>query len=81
MEPSIVVLGTQTYNITMRSSKLIIKSNAHNVMTKSSFGHRFHDPKYIEVGFFFLEFILNLRAPSQKIVERHQFDVISSYFE
>ena len=50
-------------------------------MTKSSFGHRFHDPKYIEVGFFFLEFILNLRAPSQKIVERHQFDVISSYFE
>ena len=36
----------------MRSSKLIIKSNAHMVMAKFGFGRRFHDLKYFEVGFF-----------------------------
>ena len=52
-------------------------------MAKSGFGRRFHDLKYFEVGFFFifLEFIINLRAPLQKFVEKHQFNVILSYFK
>jgi hypothetical protein len=39
-------------------------------MAKSSFGSRFHDLKYFEVGFFliFLESIKNLRAPLQNFV-------------
>jgi hypothetical protein len=50
-------------------------------MSYSGFGHRFHD---LEVGFVFniyLEFIINLRAPLQKYVEKHdQFNVTISYF-
>ena len=34
----------------MRSSKFII--NAHNVMANYGFGHRFHDLKIFEVGFY-----------------------------
>jgi hypothetical protein len=36
----------------MRSSKLLIKSTAQKVMANSSFGHRFYDLIYFEVGFF-----------------------------
>ena len=40
-------------NIKLRSSKLIIKSDAQKQMTKFDFGRRFHDLKYFEVGIFF----------------------------
>ena len=53
MPPSVVVLGTQIRNIKMRSSKLIIKSIAQNVMAKFGFGQRFHNLKCFEVGFLF----------------------------
>jgi hypothetical protein len=44
----------------MRSPKLIIKNDAQKQMAKSSFGRKFHDLKYFEVGFFtFLEVIIN----------------------
>ena len=45
MAPSIVVLGTQTSNIKMRSSKLIVKSIAQKVMARFGFGRTFHDLK------------------------------------
>ena len=49
-------------------------------MIEYGFGRRFHDLKYIKVGFFFpLELIIYLRALLQKIVENHQFNVILSY--
>ena len=38
---SIVVLNTQIQNSKMRSSNLIIKSDAQNKMAKYSFGHSF----------------------------------------
>ena len=60
----------------MRSSKLIIKITAQKVMANSSFERKLHDLKYFEVGFFFfifLEFIVNLRAQLQKVLEKHQF--------
>ena len=72
MLPSIVVLGIQMYNVKMRSSKAIIKSNAEEVMAKYGFGRRFHELKYFKVTFnffIFLEFIINLRASLQKFVE------------
>ena len=54
MTPSIVVLGTQIYNMKMKSSKLVIKSIiAEKVMAKFGFGRRFHDLKYFEVEFYF----------------------------
>ena len=53
MATFIVVLSTQIHNIKMRFSKLIIKSDAHKILTKFGFGHRFHDLKYFEVGFVF----------------------------
>ena len=52
MMTSIVVLNTEIYQVE-RSSKLIIKSDAHKHMVESSFEHIFHDLKYFEVGFFF----------------------------
>ena len=36
----------------MRSSKLIIKSDAQKQMFESSFGRKLDDPKYFEVGIF-----------------------------
>ena len=54
-------------------------------MAKSHFMDRFHDLKYFEVGFYFfifLQFIINLRALSQKkIVEKHQCNAILSSFK
>ena len=52
-------------------------------MANSCFGCRFHDLEYFEVGiiFIFLEFIINLRAPLQKFVEKHQFHVMLSCLE
>ena len=52
-------------------------------MANSSFGHRFHDLKYFEVGFFsiFLEFIINLRENSQRFFERNQFNIILSWLK
>ena len=63
--------------------KLIIKSDAQKQMVEFSFGRRFHDLNYFEVGIFFifLEFIIYLRASSQNFVENHQFNVILSYFK
>ena len=34
----------------MRSSRIIIKNNAQKVMAEFSFGRRFHDFEYFEVG-------------------------------
>ena len=61
------------YNIEMRSSKLIIRNNAQKVMAKSGFGRRFHDLKYIEVGFLyiFLEFTINARAKLHNELDKH----------
>ena len=50
-------------------------------MIEYGFGRRFHDLKYIKVGFFPLELIIYLRALLQKIVENHQFNVILSYLK
>ena len=73
MVPSIVVLSTQMRNIKMRSSKHIIKSIAQKVMANFGLGHRFHDLQYFEVGIWviFLEAIINLKAPLQKIIEKN----------
>ena len=38
----------------MRSSKLIIKSDAQKQMVEYGFGRRFHDLKYIEVGIIYI---------------------------
>ena len=71
--PSSVVLGAQIWNIKLRSSKLIIKSTTQKVIPKLGSGHRFHDLKYFEIGYFFvfLGSHLNLRAPPQKFVEKN----------
>ena len=68
----------------MRPSKLIIKSTAQKVMANSGFGHRFHDLQYFGVRFFFFrfrEFVINLRASIQKLVEKYQFYIILSRFK
>ena len=49
MVPSIVVLGTQIWNIKMRSLEYINKSITQKVMTTFGFGHRFVDLKYFKV--------------------------------
>ena len=52
----------------MRSSQLIIKSDAQKQMAKSSSGCKLHDLKYSKVGLYFIsqvEFIINLRPPLQ----------------
>ena len=54
MASFIVVLSIQIKTIKMRSSKLILKSIAQKVMSKSGFASRFHDLKYFEVGIFFI---------------------------
>ena len=67
----------------MRSSKLIIKSVARKVMANFDFGCSFHELEYFEAGIFliFLEFIINLRAPLQKKLEKHRFYKILSCFK
>ena len=45
----IVVTSTQLYNTKMRSSKLILKSNAKNQMVRFDFGRKFQDLKYFEL--------------------------------
>ena len=71
------------WNIKLRSSKLIIKSDAQKRMVELGFGCRFHDLKYFKVGIFFmfLEFIIYFRASSQIFVKYHQFNVILSYLK
>jgi hypothetical protein len=79
----IVVLGTRILNIQKRYSKLIIKCIAQKIMLKFGFGRKFHDLQFLKLDFFpiFLEFIINLRASSTtKFVEKHQLDVILSFF-
>ena len=48
----IVVLNTQTKNIKLRSSKLIIKNDAQKQLIESGFERSFHDLKYLEVESF-----------------------------
>ena len=66
----------------LRSSKIIIKSDAQKQMIEFGFGRRFHDLNYFEVGivFIFLELTIYLRASSQNFVQNHQFNVILFYF-
>ena len=49
MMTSIVELNNRMYNIRLRSSKLIIKSDAQKQMVESSFVRRFHDLQCLEV--------------------------------
>ena len=37
----------------LRCQKMLIESDAQKVMAKSSYGCKFHDLKYFEVGLFF----------------------------
>ena len=48
----IVVLNNQMLNTKLRSSELIVKSDAHKQMVESIFERRFHDLKYLEFGIF-----------------------------
>ena len=77
MMTPLVVLNTHFYNIKLRSTKLVGKSDAQKQMVEFGFGCKFHDLKYFEVGnyFFilFLEFIICLRSSSQNLGENHQF--------
>ena len=70
-------------NIKLRSSKLIIKSDAQKQMVEFGFGRRFHDLKYFEVGIFFHKPLIHylLKGIIIKFVENHQFNVIISYFK
>ena len=51
-------------------------------MAKFGFGRRFYDLKCFEVGnfFIFLGFIINLRAPLRKNVDK-KFNIILSYLK
>ena len=53
MMTSIDVLNTQMQNIKLRSSKLIIKSDAQKQVVEFGFGRKFHDFKYYEVIYIF----------------------------
>ena len=46
----VVVLNTQMKNIKLRSSILIIKSDAQKQMIEFGFRRTFHDLNYFEVG-------------------------------
>lgn len=52
-------------------------------MAKFGFRHRFHDFKYFDVRFYFinLEFVINLRSSLQKFVENNQFNINLSYLK
>ena len=79
----IFVLSAQMQNSKMRSSKLIIESNAQKQMIRSSFGRKCHDLSYFELDFSFtlLEFITHSRSTSNFILENHQSNVILPYFQ
>ena len=53
MVPCIYLLSAQIQNIKMRSSKLVIKSDAQKQMAKFGFGYKFHSLKYVELGISF----------------------------
>ena len=59
MMTSMVVLNNQVQNSKLRSSKLIIKSDAQKQIVESSFGRKIHVPKYFKVGFLFFSYSLN----------------------
>ena len=48
----IVVLNTQMQKMKLGYSIFIIKSDAQKQRIESSFGHKFHDHNYFEVGIF-----------------------------
>jgi hypothetical protein len=52
-------------------------------MANFGFGCRFYELEYVEarIFFIFLEFIINLRAPLQNILEKHLFNVILTCFK
>ena len=47
--PLFIVLGNQIKNNKKKSSRLIIKSIPQKVMAKPTFGHRFHDLKFLDL--------------------------------
>jgi hypothetical protein len=63
----------------MRSSKLIMKSNAQKQMAKFSLGCKFHDINYFEIDFIF--YALEVIVERKKLVEDHQFNSILSCLE
>ena len=66
----------------MRSSKLIIQSNAQKQMARSSFGRQFKTLNILSLDFFtFLEFIIHLWSSSNILVENHQYNVLLSCFK
>ena len=84
MATSIIVLDAQIWNIKMRSSKLIVESDAQKVIAKFGFGHRFHDLKYFEVGFFFHVCWIPNKLEGHHcrfFVENYQFNIIWSCFK
>ena len=60
MMTSIVVLITQTQNSKLRSSTFIIENGAQKHMVKFGTECKFYDLKYLEFGFFFLNFLDSL---------------------
>ena len=55
----------------MRSSKLVIESDAQKKMAKSRSGCKFHDLKYFNIKFYiFLKIIILLRASIQKLLKK-----------
>jgi hypothetical protein len=48
----IVVLSTQIHSTKMRSSRLIIKSNAQKQIVRFNFERKIHDLDYFELDFF-----------------------------
>jgi hypothetical protein len=67
----------------LRSSILIIRSDAQNLIVKSCFGCRCYDLNYFEVGIFFhIPWIhYSLESIITNFVENHQFNVILLYFK
>ena len=69
MRSIVVMLNIQNWKIDLRSSILIIKSDAQRQMVESGFGRRCHDLSYFGIVFFsiFFECIIYLRASSQTL--------------
>jgi len=72
----IVITSTQLYNTNMRSSKLILTSNAKKQMIRFDYGRKSQDLKYFEL--YILEFIIQLRSSSNIYVENHFLTIICS---
>lgn len=72
----IVVTSTQLYNTNMRSSKLILTSNAKKQMIRFDYGRKSQDLKYFEL--YILEFIIQLRSSSNIYVENQFLTIICS---